>query len=65
MTKQPQYPPPGPKPQAPPPPPPKKRMVKCPGCGHELPEEDVHAQIAHMESRHPDIIADRLRREGL
>ena len=36
-------------------------MIKCPGCGLELPENDLEAQVKHMEEKHPDIIAERLR----
>lgn len=38
----------------------KVRTIPCPGCGHRLPEDDLRAQIAHMEANHPDIIAARL-----
>ena len=37
------------------------RTISCPGCGHKLPEDDLRAQIAHMEANHPEIIAERLR----
>ncbi len=37
------------------------RTIPCPGCGHRLPEDDLRAQIAHMEENHPEIIAERLR----
>jgi hypothetical protein len=36
------------------------RMAPCPGCGLEIPEGDLSAQIAHMEANHPEIIAQRL-----
>lgn len=39
------------------------RTIPCPGCGQRLPEDDLRAQIAHMEANHPDIIAKRL--EGI
>jgi len=39
--------------------------VKCPECPLELPEDDLRAQIAHMEKFHPEIITARLRREGM
>jgi len=37
------------------------KMIRCPGCGHVLPEDDLRAQIEHMEENHPEIIALRLR----
>lgn len=41
-------------------------MLQCPGgCGVELPEDDLRAQIEHMEQNHPEIIKERLQREGL
>lgn len=43
----------------------KTKTVKCPGCELELPEDDVQAQIQHMESRHPDLIASRHRGAGI
>jgi len=39
---------------------PAERMVKCPGCDLELPENDKASQIAHMEKNHPEIISQRL-----
>ena len=36
-------------------------MIKYPGCDLELPENDPEAQIKHMEEKHPNIIAERLR----
>jgi hypothetical protein len=33
--------------------------VKCPGCELELPEDDIRAQIAHMNAAHPDLVAKR------
>jgi ribosomal protein S26 len=41
------------------------KMVKCPGCGLELPENDVQAQVQHMESAHPNIIGERHRAAGI
>lgn len=38
--------------------------IRCPGCDLELPEDDVRAQKAHLESRHPEIIAERLESAG-
>lgn len=35
------------------------KLIKCPGCDVKLPERDLHAQIAHMDKYHPDIIAAR------
>jgi hypothetical protein len=32
----------------------------CPGCGLELPEDDLAAQSAHMQTEHPEIIAERV-----
>ncbi|MFA6271132.1 MAG: hypothetical protein WC657_08065 [Candidatus Paceibacterota bacterium] len=37
------------------------KMVKCPGCELEFPENDLIAHMKHMEAAHPDIIARRLR----
>jgi len=37
------------------------KMVKCPGCSLEFPEDDLHAQMRHMDEVHPDIIAQRLK----
>jgi uncharacterized Zn finger protein (UPF0148 family) len=36
---------------------------KCPYCDFEA--EDAHAEIAHMETRHPEIIRERLEKAGL
>ncbi len=36
-------------------------LIKCPACNIKLPKKDLHAQIAHMEEHHPDVIAERLR----
>lgn len=36
-------------------------LIECPGCDVRLPKDDLHAQIAHMEEHHPDVIAERLR----
>jgi hypothetical protein len=35
--------------------------TKCPGCRRWLPANDWHAQRVHMESKHPDIIEERLK----
>jgi hypothetical protein len=44
----------------------REEMVECPGgCGLRLPESDGWAQKAHMEAKHPEIIAERLRAAGL
>ncbi|MDD5165558.1 MAG: hypothetical protein PHG25_03450 [Candidatus Pacebacteria bacterium] len=40
-------------------------MLKCPGCELLLPEDDLSAQIRHMEECHPEIIASRHRQEGI
>jgi len=41
-------------------------MLKCPGGGGlELPEDDLQAQVEHMEQNHPEIIKERLQRERL
>lgn len=39
--------------------------IKCPGCDLELPEDDLGAQVEHMEQNHPEIIIQRLKKEGL
>lgn len=36
-----------------------KLVVRCPGCGMWLPEEDLQMQAAHMESEHPEIVEER------
>ena len=41
------------------------KMVKCPGCSLELPEDDPRAQMRHMDEAHPDIIAQRLKEAGI
>lgn len=38
--------------------------VECPACAVTLPEADSWAQIAHMESQHPEAIAERLEAAG-
>lgn len=43
----------------------KVKYIKCPGCSLMLPEDDIMAQKAHMERFHPEIIIQRLKREGL
>jgi len=43
----------------------KPRMVKCPECSLELPENAQRAQIEHMESEHPEVIARRLEKIGM
>lgn len=41
-------------------------LVDCPGrCGARLPENDVSAQMAHMQGHHSDIIAERLKGAGI
>ena len=40
-------------------------LIQCPVCGHKLEEDEVEEQAAHMESYHPEIIKQRLEREGL
>lgn len=40
-------------------------MVKCPGCSLELPENDLAAQMTHMDKYHPEIIAQRRREAGM
>lgn len=37
------------------------KMIKCPGCADELPENDLRAQMQHMEKNHPEIINQRLK----
>lgn len=37
-------------------------VCPAPGCGVSLAREDLRAQAVHMETRHPDIIAERQRR---
>lgn len=44
--------------------PPTPKTIRCPGCGLELPEDDLIAQKEHMEKHHPEIIADRLEKAG-
>ncbi len=39
--------------------------IKCPSCDLQIDEEDLHAQRAHMEKQHPEVIRARLVREGL
>lgn len=39
-------------------------MSACPGCGVEISDEDLHAQVEHMEAHHPEIIRERLERAG-
>jgi hypothetical protein len=39
-------------------------MVKCPSCDVKIRAGDVHAQKAHMELNHPDVIARRLQDAG-
>lgn len=34
-------------------------MIKCPGCDLELPEDDVRAQVRHMQQKHPEIGDER------
>jgi len=36
------------------------KMIKCPGCDLMLPEDDLQAQVEHMDEFHPDIVAKRL-----
>lgn len=38
-------------------------MNRCPFCNHEA--ADVHAEVAHMEAAHPEIIEKRLMDAGL
>lgn len=38
--------------------------MTCPGCDLELPEEDLRAQVEHMEAEHPEIVAARLEAAG-
>lgn len=35
-------------------------MVKCPGCGLEMDEDDLRRQVGHMKEKHPEIVAERL-----
>ncbi len=39
----------------------KPKMIKCPGCDLEFPEDDLHVQMKHMDQYHPEIIAERRR----
>jgi hypothetical protein len=43
------------------------RMIKCPGpgCSVELPEGTKRAQIYHMETNHPEIVAQRREKIGM
>lgn len=34
---------------------------QCPACEVRLPADDVRGQMAHMESCHPEVIAERRR----
>lgn len=34
-------------------------LVQCPGCELELPERDLAAQVAHMQTHHPDVVTER------
>ena len=36
-----------------------EKYVRCPGCSAELPINDLAAQVAHMETFHPQLIAQR------
>jgi hypothetical protein len=38
----------------------RSNMTKCPGCRRWLPDNDWHGQRLHMETNHPNIIAERL-----
>lgn len=41
-------------------------MPKCPFCDYTTPEEgDVWMEIAHMQTVHPEVIAERLRSAGV
>lgn len=33
--------------------------MQCPGCDLELPDDEILAQMQHMETAHPEIIAER------
>jgi len=37
-----------------------KGTIKCPGCDVRLPEDDIRAQMDHMDKNHPEIIKQRL-----
>lgn len=37
------------------------KLIKCPVCSLKLPEADLVAQRAHMESEHPEMIEQRRR----
>lgn len=39
--------------------------VACPECGFEVEEGNPWAEIAHMQTEHPDVIDRRLREAGL
>lgn len=43
----------------------KTKLIKCPGCNVRLPENDLQAQMRHMDEFHSDIIADRRRAAGI
>jgi len=40
-------------------------MSRCPYCNIEVPDDDVHAEVVHMERAHPEIIQKRLQDAGI
>ncbi len=44
---------------------PETPTIKCPGCDLQLPEDDLNAQVQHMEQFHPEIIGERHRKVGI
>ena len=42
-------------------------MAKCPFCNYETPagKDDIWMEIAHMQTVHPEVIAERLRSAGV
>lgn len=47
-------------------------MAKCPYCDYETPEPDdgdsysrAWQEVAHMQTKHPEVIAERLSKVGL
>lgn len=35
--------------------------IQCPGCDTRMPSDDGWAQKLHMETEHPEIVAERLK----
>ena len=43
----------------------KPKMIKCPECPVEFSEDDLPAQMSHMDKNHPALIAQRRRQAGV